>query len=222
VSAIPTNGTNISWTPGIGSLTANLTNEVAVINGGTGINSTTAYGVLCGGTTAIGNFQNTGAGVVGQFLKSNGVSNLPTWQSSAYGYIYLESNVSVTIIAVANTYYKVLGVTISGISSLFSFTSNRMQYIGTSPINVSINASLNFTLSGGGTSVTFVISRNAIATPINISAPVSSNSSNPAVSISISCLSSLVTNDYIEIWATCGANGRNLTVNNMNFVVSSL
>jgi hypothetical protein len=50
-----------------------------VAGGGTGLTSTTAYGVLCGGTTTTGNLQNAGAGTSGQLFKSNGASSLPTW-----------------------------------------------------------------------------------------------------------------------------------------------
>ena len=49
--------------------------------GGTGINSTTAYGVLCGGTTATNPLQNVGTGVVGEVLTSSGPGILPQWLS---------------------------------------------------------------------------------------------------------------------------------------------
>ena len=54
-----------------------------VAGGGTGLTSTTAYGVICGGTTTTGNLQNAGAGSSGQVLTSNGSSALPTWQAAA-------------------------------------------------------------------------------------------------------------------------------------------
>lgn len=54
-----------------------------VAGGGTGLTTTTAYGVICGGTTATGNFQNAGAGSSGQILKSNGASSLPTWVATS-------------------------------------------------------------------------------------------------------------------------------------------
>ncbi len=41
MAGIPTNGTNISWTPGSGSLQANLTGTVAAVNGGSGVSSPT-------------------------------------------------------------------------------------------------------------------------------------------------------------------------------------
>ena len=49
--------------------------------GGTGINSTTAYGVLCGGTTATNPLQNVGTVVVGEVLTSSGPGALPQWLS---------------------------------------------------------------------------------------------------------------------------------------------
>ncbi len=55
--------------------------NVAVSHGGTGINTTTPFGVLCGGTTATNPLQNVGAGLTNQVLVSNGVAALPSWQN---------------------------------------------------------------------------------------------------------------------------------------------
>ena len=55
-----------------------------VTSGGTGLMTlTTAYGVVCAGTTATGALQNAGVGTSGQVLTSNGAGALPTWQSSS-------------------------------------------------------------------------------------------------------------------------------------------
>jgi hypothetical protein len=52
-----------------------------VIEGGTGVSTTTAYSVLCGGTTGTAAFQSVAAlGTTGQILTSNGAAALPTWQ----------------------------------------------------------------------------------------------------------------------------------------------
>ncbi len=61
------------------TLSVILTNPVTVALGGTGIATTTAYGILTGGTTATGAFQNVGTGSSGLFLKSNGSAALPTY-----------------------------------------------------------------------------------------------------------------------------------------------
>lgn len=55
---------------------------LSVTGGGTGLATlTTAYGVVCAGTTATGALQNAGAGTAGQGLVSNGASALPSFQA---------------------------------------------------------------------------------------------------------------------------------------------
>jgi hypothetical protein len=61
----------------INSIGSNI--PIQITKGGTQVASTTAYGVLCGGTTSTGALQNAGTGTSGQFLVSNGSSSLPTW-----------------------------------------------------------------------------------------------------------------------------------------------
>jgi len=57
---------------------------IKVPDGGTGIDTATAYAVLCAGTTATGNLQNvSGVGTANQVLTSNGAAALPTWQANA-------------------------------------------------------------------------------------------------------------------------------------------
>ena len=60
--------------------------DITVADGGTGKSSHTAYGVLCGGTTAGGTLQSvSGLGTSSQVLTSNGAGALPTWQDQASG-----------------------------------------------------------------------------------------------------------------------------------------
>lgn len=57
-----------------------------VPNGGTGVASTTAYAVICGGTTSTGALQPvSGVGTAAQVLTSNGAGALPTWQAAGGG-----------------------------------------------------------------------------------------------------------------------------------------
>lgn len=57
-----------------------------VNNGGTGVVSTTAYAVLCGGATSTGVLQSiAGLGSAGDVLTSNGAGALPTMQAAAGG-----------------------------------------------------------------------------------------------------------------------------------------
>ena len=59
---------------------------LGVAGGGTGLSTTTAYGVMVAGTTSTGAFQQvSGTGTSGQVLTSNGAGALPTWQSASGG-----------------------------------------------------------------------------------------------------------------------------------------
>lgn len=73
---------------GTGAITGGTT--VAVNQGGTGVTTnTTAYSVLCAGTTATGAIQSTaGVGTFGQTLTSNGASSLPTMQTNGMVQLY--------------------------------------------------------------------------------------------------------------------------------------
>lgn len=60
--------------------------DVPVADGGTGVSSTTAYAVICGGTTSTGALQSVASvGTAGQVLTSNGAGALPTFQDAAGG-----------------------------------------------------------------------------------------------------------------------------------------
>ena len=61
-----------------------------VAGGGTGLTTlTTAYGVVCAGTTATGALQNAGAGTAAQVLVSNGAAALPSFQNPSYTQSFL-------------------------------------------------------------------------------------------------------------------------------------
>jgi hypothetical protein len=66
--------------------TSQLPVPLPTAQGGTGLTSTTAYAVLCGGTTSTGNLQSiAGVGTSGQVLTSNGAGALPTFQTLQSG-----------------------------------------------------------------------------------------------------------------------------------------
>lgn len=81
--------------------TLNLGFPVSVALGGTGIATTTAYSVICAGTTSTGAFQSlSSVGSSGQVLTSNGASALPTWQAAPAGFSTVnETGSSVTMTA---------------------------------------------------------------------------------------------------------------------------
>lgn len=64
----------------------NSQDPAQVAKGGTGVASTTAYAVICGGTTSTNPLQSiAGVGTSGQILTSNGAGALPTFQNNGGG-----------------------------------------------------------------------------------------------------------------------------------------
>ncbi len=200
-------------------------NTIDVSYGGTGITTTTPYSVICGGITATGALQSvTSLGLSGQVLTSQGAGALPIWanitSSVAYCNLLISTPANI-ILTTANTYYKVDGVSTTSLSNLFNTAvSSRMTYTGLNPIAISITASLGFTLSGNTTLITFSIFKNGTINS-TFCAPITM-SSGATQSISLTCFMSVVTNDFIEVFAACDTNNRTLTVNTMNFVTKQI
>jgi hypothetical protein len=100
------NGTNVvDAVTHLSSLT--LGSALPVASGGTGLSTTTAYGLIAAGTTSTGNFQQvSGTGTLGQVLTSNGAGALPTWQAGASGDVTAAGNNAFTG---TNTFYNATG-----------------------------------------------------------------------------------------------------------------
>ena len=70
---------------GVTTLTGGLNTPLTVPNGGTGVATRTAYGVIVGGTTSTGAEQTIVPGTSGYVLTSGGASAVPTWAASVTG-----------------------------------------------------------------------------------------------------------------------------------------
>jgi hypothetical protein len=65
---------------------SDLSGNATVAQGGTGLTTTTAYGVMVAGTTSTGNMQQvSGTGTSGQVLTSAGPGAVPAWQNASSG-----------------------------------------------------------------------------------------------------------------------------------------
>lgn len=95
-----------------------------VVEGGTGVSSTTVYAVLCGGTTTTGAIQSIASvGTSGQVLTSNGAAALPTFQAVPSPFTWnVETGTSATM-AVNNGY-------ISNNASTVTFTLPSSAAVG--------------------------------------------------------------------------------------------
>ena len=113
-----------------------------VAGGGTGLTSTTAYSVLCGGTTTTGALQSVASvGTTGQVLTSNGAGALPTFQAASGGtnnLVLIQSQTASTSSSISFT---------SGITS--TYTTYLLVYSGIYTSDNSDSLGVQFSTNGG-------------------------------------------------------------------------
>lgn len=109
-----------------------------VANGGTGAASTTAYAVVCGGTTSTSAFQPvSGVGTSGQVLTSNGAAALPTWQAGGGG-------------GGGMTWNNVAGTTQTAVVSNGYIIGNASQTTVTLPVTAALGSLVSVQGKGAG------------------------------------------------------------------------
>lgn len=118
--------------------------------GGTGLRSTTAYALLCGGTTSTANLQQVvSAGSSGQVLRSNGASALPSFENNV-----LQSNSSDDLIGY---YGNAFGTVTQATSKNTAVTINKPSgVIITDNASMSGNSNIIFTVNNSLVSEEFI------------------------------------------------------------------
>lgn len=213
----------------------NTTNPISVSSGGTGIASTTAYSVICGGTTSTAPFQNvSGVGTSGQVLVSNGAAALPTWQTAAVGsWVFLATHTASSSANLTFTSSELTGYT----QYVFLF-ANVANASGTTVLNMdwSTNNGSGYLNSG------FLSGLNSNAFNSNTLANVNSTTTNPLTpsitntdveitgalfcafpaSAPATFTGQLFSIDTTSVFINCfGANSGTTTINNVRFSYSS-
>lgn len=139
----------------------------------------------------------------------------------SYGEIFINANLTDTVIAVVNTPVKAAGVTSNGLSSSdITLSSGRIQYTGADTKNFYCSVALNgFRIGAGlGTNFTFYIAKNGL---VLSKSAVKEQSGTDETVISTQCYIDLATNDYIELWLENNTNIQDYRVENMNLTIIS-
>jgi len=136
----------------------NTSNPIIVSQGGTGLSTaTTAYGVVCAGTTATGALQVLNAlGSSGQVLTSNGASALPTWQAASASAGQVLQVLSGTLTSTASSSSSTFADTGLTVSITPSSSSNKVlviAYVCTSNDAGTTNNSTFLNLVRGSTNI---------------------------------------------------------------------
>lgn len=100
---------------GATTLTGGLNTPLVVAQGGSGVATHTAYGVIVGGTTATGATQTITPGTSGYLLTSGGASAVPTWAAAtpaAMTLLYANSGTSTAAVATTVDSIAISGLTV--------------------------------------------------------------------------------------------------------------
>lgn len=152
------------------------------------------------------------------FLNCVGIDN-----TAVNGQLYMHGNAIATVVSATNTFYKVLGTTTaSSDNSKYTHTNNRLTNDATVSRKYLIQATLSFT-SGNGDVCEFGFydsKLSAIRTPSKTKA--TANAAGRAENVHMSCVVQHSQNDYLEIHASNTSSAVNITVSDLNFVITEI
>ena len=140
-----------------------------------------------------------------------------------HGQAYMQGNATATTVASASTWYKVAGTTTEGSTDKVSMTANNQLQIDAGISRTyKIEVILSFNTSPNNV-VRFAIYESnpgSVCTPSIVE--VSSDASGGAQNITCMCLSSAVTPDKFEVHCSNETAANNITVVDMNFIITEI
>lgn len=169
-----------------------------------------------GGGTYLGGLTHTSNDSL--FSNCKGITN-----TAVNGQLYMQNNATSTTIASSSTFYKVSGTTsASADNSKFTHTDNRLTCDAEIVRKYLIQCTLSFNSSNGNVcEFGFYDSQLAgIRTPSRTQA--TANASGRAENVSFACVLFMSSGDYLEIHCANNTASNNITVTDMNFVVTEI
>jgi hypothetical protein len=152
------------------------------------------------------------------FVACLGITN-----TNVNGQLYMQGNATVTTVASANVFYKVLGTTTaSADNQKYLHSNNRLTNDAIIPRKFLIQCNLSFT-SGNNNVCQFGFYDSVLAavrTPSKTK--TTANGSGRAENVTFNCVVTHKQGDYLEIHAANTTGTNNITVTDMNFVVTEI
>ena len=169
-----------------------------------------------GGGTYLGGLDETSNDSL--FVNCVGIKN-----SAVNGQMYMQGNATATIVASSSTFYKAAGVTTaSADNQKYTETDNRLTNNATIERKYLISCSLSFN-SGNNNVCEFGFYDSklaAVRTPSRTKS--TANSAGRAESVSFNCVVQHSSGDYIEIHCANNTGTNNITVTDMNVVITEI
>jgi len=152
------------------------------------------------------------------FINCVGIDN-----TAVNGQMYMHGNATATVVGAINTFYKALGTTTaSSDNAKYIHANNRLTNDATISRKYLIQCSLSFT-SGNGDVCEFGFydsKLTAVRTPSKTKA--TANASGRAENVHLACVVSHSQNDYIELHVSNTSSAVNVTVTDMNLVITEI
>jgi hypothetical protein len=152
------------------------------------------------------------------FINCVGITN-----TAVNGQLYMQGNATATVVSASNTFYKVLGTTTaSSDNAKYTHSNNRLTNDASVSRKYLIQCVLSFTSSANDVcEFGFYDSKlSAVRTPSRTKA--TANAAGRAENVSFSCVVSHIQNDYLEIHCRNTSGARNITVDQLNFIVTEI
>ena len=152
------------------------------------------------------------------FINCTNITN-----SSVNGQLYMQGNATATTISATSTFYKVAGTTTaSADNSKFTHSNNRLTCDAVISRKYLIQANLSFTAGNNDVcEFGFYDSQlTAVRTPSKTKA--TANGSGRSENVSFSCIVTMLANDFIEIHCANTSAATNITVDQLNFVITEI
>jgi hypothetical protein len=152
------------------------------------------------------------------FINCKGITN-----SAVNGQLYMQGNATATTVTLQNTFYKIAGTTTaSADNSKFSHSNNRLTCDAVISRKYLIQCYLSFT-SGNNNVCEFGFYDSQLAAVRTPSKNKSTaNASGRAENIGFACVLNMDSGDYLEIHCSNTSASTNITVDNMNFVITEI
>jgi hypothetical protein len=152
------------------------------------------------------------------FINCVGITN-----TAVNGQLYMQGNATATIVSASNTFYKVLGTTTaSSDNAKYTHSNNRLTNDASVSRKYLIQCVLSFTSSANDVcEFGFYDSKlSAVRTPSKTKA--TANTAGRAENVSFSCVVSHIQGDYLEIHCSNTSGARNITVDQLNFIITEI
>ena len=142
-------------------------------------------------------------------------------QAKGLAQYYMISNSTATTISAIDTFYKIAGTTLEGVTpSNFSLTDNKATFTGNNTTNFKVTAILSLT-SGNNQDIHIQIAKNGIV-QARSNQEILTGGSGQAQNLVVKDIFTLATNDYIEIFTANKTSATNITVINLNVIIEKL